>query len=64
MHLTSVFGLSLLSLTLPLAAQGAAHGESGRRHHDIARRARSDVNVFEKRDTYSNARWTYYDVGL
>ncbi|GJE86994.1 hypothetical protein PsYK624_030770 [Phanerochaete sordida] len=59
----SAVGLTLLGLSAPLAASAAAHGEPGRRHSDIARRARSDVNVFEKRD-FTNARFTFYDVGL
>jgi hypothetical protein len=63
MRLSSVFGLSLLSLSVPFVAQAASHGEAGRRHHDIARRARSDVKVFEKRE-FTNARFTFYDVGL
>lgn len=62
MRLSSAF-VSLLSLSLPFAAQAASHGEPGRRHQDIARRARSDVNIFEKR-SYTNARFTFYDVGL
>lgn len=61
MRLPSVFGL--LSLSLPFAAQAASHGEPGRRHHDIARRASGDVNVFQKR-SFTNARFTFYDVGL
>lgn len=62
MRLSAVFGLSLLSVSAPLVAQAASHGEPGRRHHDIARRARSDVNLYEKR-AFTNARFTYYDVG-
>ncbi|KAG6335158.1 hypothetical protein ID866_3942 [Astraeus odoratus] len=36
----------------------------GRRHHqEVARRARGEVDL-HKRQTYANARFTFYDVGL
>ena len=53
----------LLSLALPFAAQAATHGAPGHRHDALARRARDDVALY-KRDSYTNARFTFYDVGL
>lgn len=63
MRLSSIFGCSLLSLTLPFVASAASHGPLGKRHDSVAHRARSDVHVYEKR-SFSNARFTFYDVGL
>lgn len=34
-----------------------------KRHQEVALRARGDVDI-RKRQTYTNARFTFYDVGL
>ncbi|THH01713.1 hypothetical protein EW026_g1043 [Hermanssonia centrifuga] len=63
MRFSTISTVSLLSLSLPFAAVGATHGNAGRHHDSIARRSRGDVDV-HKRDSFSNARFTFYDVGL
>ena len=63
MRLSAISSLSLVSLALPFAANGAHHGAPGQRHDSIARRSRGDINL-HKRDQYTNMRFTYYDVGL
>ena len=63
MRLTAISTLSFLSLVLPFGASGASHGEPGRRHDSIARRARGDIHLY-KREKFTNARFTFYDVGL
>ena len=58
MRSSTFLSASLLSLALPfVAAEG--HGGNARRHRDIAHRPRGDV---AKR--FSDARFTFYDVGL
>lgn len=50
--------LSFLALALPFAS-----GTPFRRHHnEVAHRARGEVDI-QKR-SFTNARFTYYDVGL
>lgn len=56
-----LFGLSTL-LALPLAALADSHGHHARNHHELAKRAPGEVGHLQKR--FSNARFTYYDVGL
>lgn len=62
MRATTFCSLTLLSLALPFAALAEPHAKPHvNRHHDLAVRARGDI-ALKKRTT--NARWTYYDVGL
>lgn len=62
MRASTMFGLPLLSLALPLAAFAEPHVNHGRSHHDLAKRAAGDVSL-NKRGQFNNARWTFYDVG-
>ncbi|KAF8835605.1 hypothetical protein BDN67DRAFT_975101, partial [Paxillus ammoniavirescens] len=50
--------LGFLSLALPFASASPRH----RRHHEVANRARADVDVHKR--SFTNARFTFYDVGL
>ena len=54
--------LPLFVLGLPLGASAHERGQNAKRHSDLARRAPGDVQRFSKR--VSNARMTYYEVGL
>ncbi|KAL1717337.1 Non-catalytic module family EXPN protein [Schizophyllum commune] len=54
--------LPLLVLGLPLGASAHERGQNAKRHSDLAKRAPGDVQRFSKR--VSNARMTYYEVGL
>lgn len=58
MYSTSFF--ALLSLVLPLVSANS-HEQSSRRHHQIAKRAGSEVDLHKR---FSGARLTFYDVGL
>lgn len=50
--------LSFLALALPFTS-----GTPLRRHHnEVAHRARADVDVHKR--SFTNARFTFYDVGL
>ena len=49
-----------ITLILPLVA---AHWSRRPNHQEVAQRARGDVGIY-KRQSFSNARFTYYDVGL
>ena len=71
---SSLLGLSLLSLALPFGATASSHGPAHHRRHEAiaaavhnATEAVEDVaeHTLHRRDTtYTNARLTYYDVGL
>ena len=64
MRILTIFGL--LALIIPSAIADPLGHSSGRRHHnkkDVAHRAKGDVNLF-KRQYFSSARFTWYDVGL
>jgi len=50
--------LSFLALALPFASATPLH----RRHHEVANRARADVDVHRR--SFTNSRFTFYDVGL
>ncbi|KAI6109767.1 hypothetical protein F5141DRAFT_807255 [Pisolithus sp. B1] len=55
---------SLLFLVASLAVTVSGHAPSwSRRHQEVAKRARADVDL-HKRQTFTNARFTFYDVGL
>lgn len=51
--------LSFLALALPFASSTPFHNK---RHHEVANRARADVDVHKR--TFTNARFTYYNDGL
>ncbi|TDL27551.1 hypothetical protein BD410DRAFT_782657 [Rickenella mellea] len=61
MRFTTLVGVSLLTVTLPFTALAGSHDTLHRRHHDIAKRASGDVQLHKR---FSNARFTFYDVGL
>jgi len=50
--------LSFLAVALPFASATPSH----RRHHEVAKRARADVDVHKR--SFTNSRFTFYDVGL
>ena len=54
--------LPLLVFTLPIGASAHEGRQNAKRHSDLAKRAPGDVQRFSKR--VSNARMTYYEVGL
>ena len=56
-RVSTVFGF--LAVILPFVT--ASHW--GKRHQEVAHRARGDVDI-HKRQSYTNARFTFYDVGL
>ncbi|KAK7693268.1 hypothetical protein QCA50_002835 [Cerrena zonata] len=62
MRLSTLIAGSLASLALPFAAVAHAHGH-GRRHNDVAHRARGDVShhLYKR---FDGIRYTWYDVGL
>lgn len=58
------FLYGLLALGIPFVAAESEHAPHwGRRHHQVARRARGELDL-SKRQSYANARFTFYDVGL
>lgn len=59
MKASTLFGVSLLSFVLPALADPHAH--HGRRHGEVARRVPGDL---AKRAPHTNARYSWYDVGL
>ncbi|KAI0664986.1 RlpA-like double-psi beta-barrel-protein domain-containing protein-containing protein [Cubamyces menziesii] len=68
---SSLLGLSLLSLALPFGATASSHGPAHhRRHEAIAAHANTTAHVnatgsqLQRRGEFTNARLTYYDVGL
>ncbi|KAF9221100.1 hypothetical protein BS17DRAFT_768873 [Gyrodon lividus] len=50
--------LGFLSLALPFAIASPF----ARRHHEVANRARADVDIHQR--SFTGARFTFYDVGL
>jgi hypothetical protein len=59
MRVTTILGF--LSTIIPCFAN--THGNHwGRRHQEVAVRARGDVEVLKR--SFDNARFTFYDVGL
>ena len=64
MRLSTLIAGSIASIALPFAAGASPHAHGhGRRHNDVAHRARGDVsNHLYKR--FDNVRYTWYDVGL
>lgn len=57
LRVPTIFGF--LALILPFVT--ANHWS--RRHQEVAHRARGDVDI-HKRQSYTSARFTFYDVGL
>lgn len=51
--------LTFLTLALPFAN---ATRPSRRHHNEVANRARADVDIHKR--SFTNARFTFYDVGL
>jgi hypothetical protein len=51
---------TLISFALPLVLAGS-HGLGARRHQEVAKRAGSEVELHKR---FSNARFTFYDVGV
>ncbi|KAG9312543.1 RlpA-like double-psi beta-barrel-protein domain-containing protein-containing protein [Chiua virens] len=60
MKLSTVLGFFTLCFTLALPFASATM--SRKRHNEVAHRARGDVDVHKR--SFTNARFTYYDVGL
>ncbi|KAH7924557.1 hypothetical protein BV22DRAFT_1012964 [Leucogyrophana mollusca] len=60
MRASAMFGF--LSLALPFAAAGDHGHHWSRRHQEVANRARGDVDLHKR--SFSNSRFTFYDVGL
>lgn len=58
--LSSVFLFSLVLTAVCAEPHGHSHLN---RHHALAKRAAQDIQPIEKRESYSNARLTYYDAG-
>ncbi|OJA11929.1 hypothetical protein AZE42_06373 [Rhizopogon vesiculosus] len=54
--------LGFLSVVIPSSIADAHGHHWGRRHQEVAVRARGDVNVHKR--SFDNARFTFYDVGL
>ena len=63
MRLSTIIGGSLLAAALPFATVAHPHEGHVPRHNALAHRMSGDVSHLHKRD-FSNARFTYYDVGL
>lgn len=70
---SSLWGFVLLSLALPYATVASSHhGTAHRRHEAIAHAVNNATEAVEgeaaalqrRGTTYTNARLTYYDVGL
>lgn len=51
--------LSFLAIALPFASSATP---PHRRHHEVANRARADVDVHKR--AFTGMRFTFYDVGL
>ncbi|KAG6821179.1 hypothetical protein H0H93_005399 [Arthromyces matolae] len=52
---------AILTGAAPALVTAKSHGSHHNRHVEIAKRQVGDVQLFKR---YSNARWTFYDVGL
>ncbi|KAG0705039.1 hypothetical protein DFH29DRAFT_313999 [Suillus ampliporus] len=61
MRVPSILGFLFAIIPFSFASTHGYHW--GRRHQEVAIRARGDVEV-HKRDSFTNARFTFYDVGL
>ncbi|KAJ2998437.1 hypothetical protein NUW54_g7029 [Trametes sanguinea] len=67
---SSLLGFTLLSLAaVPLGAVASSHGAHHRRHEGIAAHVNATANATEphlhrRGQTFTNARLTYYDVGM
>jgi len=65
MRASTLLSFSLLSIALPFGALASSHGSAkARAHHEIAMRnsGNATTTVLNKRETFSNARFTFYDV--
>lgn len=60
MRVTTILGF--LFAVIPFSFANTHGNHWGRRHHDVAIRARGDVDVHKR--SFDNARFTFYDVGL
>ncbi|KAG2147143.1 hypothetical protein BD769DRAFT_1414503 [Suillus cothurnatus] len=60
MRVTTI--LSLLSAVFPFSLANTHGNHWGRRHQEVAIRARGDIDVHKR--SFDNARFTFYDVGL
>lgn len=62
MKLSALLAVPLLSSFLPFAALAQGHrGPDYKRHHEIAKRSSGDMQLHKR---FSNARFTYFAVGL
>ncbi|KAG2349576.1 hypothetical protein BDR05DRAFT_871333 [Suillus weaverae] len=60
MRVTTILGF--LSAIIPFSFANTHGNHWGRRHQEVAIRARGDVDVLKR--SFDNARFTFYDVGL
>ncbi|GAW08454.1 Allergen Asp f 7 [Lentinula edodes] len=61
---SSKIAAAAIILALPFTSFAEFHGHARQnRHHEIAKRDPGNVEVF-KRDSFSNARWTFFADGL
>ncbi|VDB96872.1 unnamed protein product [Peniophora sp. CBMAI 1063] len=60
MRLSTLFGLSAVSLA-PAVLANARQGSNARRHHELANRQETGLS---KRGIFSNAKFTWYDIGV
>ena len=60
MRLSTLFSLS--AVTLAPAALAKSHGSNARRHHELANR--QETGVVKRGDIFSNAKFTWYDIGV
>ncbi|KAG1782802.1 hypothetical protein EV702DRAFT_1066872 [Suillus placidus] len=60
MRVTTILGF--LSAVIPFSLANTHGNHWGRRHQEVAIRARGDVDVLKR--SFDNARFTFYDVGL
>jgi hypothetical protein len=60
MRVTTILGF--LSTIIPFSFANTHGNHWGRRHQEVAIRARGDVEVLKR--SFDNARFTFYDVGL
>lgn len=61
---SSKIAAAAIILALPFTSFAEFHGHARQnRHHEIAKRDPGNVEVF-KRDSFTNARWTFFADGL
>ena len=60
MRLSTLFGLSAISVA-PAVLANARQGSNARRHHELANRQETGLS---KRGIFSNAKFTWYDIGV